>query len=82
MLCGSSNGCCGFSVRSQPENEAGHQLHLGPRSRPRVGNPVTNRHNWQIGHESVVTFQTKELSNFALNFLIFSLEPIFFVICV
>jgi hypothetical protein len=36
------------------------------------GNPVANHHKWRIGHESVETCQTKELSNFALNFLIFS----------
>jgi hypothetical protein len=38
---------------------------------PMVGNPVANRHKWRIGHESVATRQTKELSNFALNFLFF-----------
>jgi hypothetical protein len=47
-----------------------------------VGNAVANRHKWRIGHESAATCQTKELSNFTLDFLIFSTEPISFIICV
>jgi hypothetical protein len=39
--------------------------------RSRVGNPVAKRHKWRIGHENVAFCQIKELSNFALNFLMF-----------
>jgi hypothetical protein len=42
-----------------------------------VGNPVANRQKWRNGHEGVAACQTKELSNFTLNFRIFSIEPIF-----
>jgi hypothetical protein len=43
-------------------------------SRPKVGNYVANRHEWRIGHESVATCKTKELSNFAFNFQFFQLN--------
>jgi hypothetical protein len=35
------------------------------------GDPIANRHKWRIDHESLETWQTKELSKFSLNFLFF-----------
>jgi hypothetical protein len=37
----------------------------------RVGHPVTNSHKWRIGHGNKATCQTKEWSNFELNFIYF-----------
>jgi hypothetical protein len=51
-----------------------------------VGNLVANRHKWRFGHESVAPLPTflqlvrqKKMSNFALNLLIISIEPICFI---
>jgi hypothetical protein len=46
--------------------------------------PQVENWPWKCGDtaNTFAIFQTKELSNFALNFQFFSVEPICFIICV
>jgi hypothetical protein len=64
-ICNGQSGTgTGFSLSSwvfsrQYLSTVALQTHLS--SRARVGNPVTNHHKWQIGHESVVTLSLNKL---------------------